>query len=653
MKPGTRAFWRPEVPARIVRLAARLATRLLLCAGLLAAGHGAWGADALVHYTSAEMLREEGASFKPLAAVVDENALPGNWAKVALPLVIPKSAAKPETPVAGKPPVVTTWLRVRLDELQGVRAPTHFYLLRWLAAGQIAVYADGRLRYRSTGSAVWNLFNHPALLLPLNLTADSPPPRALLIRLDSLPSPEAAISSFYAGDSNSLIEMAAGRDWLAYQLPFMSSAAFLAVGIFSLAVWVVRRHPASLLLFAIAVTGAIRRWHFQLGPEKLIVSDAWFIWLTLNALMWQLLALHHFMQFLHGRHMRRLSWLMLGIAVVFSFITLPFASLMPSLLVVRPYAHLLLIGMGTVVTGIGLWHSWRSPSPDAKMLSFALLVSYVFGFYDWARIKYVLDLESYYLTPYAAMVLFAVFVVIMFRQYVGALATVEQLNSGLEESLKNRETELAASYQRLREVEQRETLSQERQRLTQDMHDGLGSSLVSALRVVEGGRLSEADVAEVLKGCIDDLKLTIDSLEPVEADLLLLLATLRFRLGPRLAGAGISLRWEISDVPPLDWLDPRNALHILRILQEAFTNTLKHTRATQIRVMTGAEDGHVSVIIADNGGGFDIGQALAKGGKGLANQQRRAQAIGAEILLHSSNAGTTLTLRLPEKRPQG
>jgi signal transduction histidine kinase len=44
---------------------------------------------------------------------------------------------------------------------------------------------------------------------------------------------------------------------------------------------------------------------------------------------------------------------------------------------------------------------------------------------------------------------------------------------------------------------------------------------------------------------------------------------------------------------------------------------------------------------------------MASGGKGLANQQRRAQAIGAEIMLHSSAAGTSPTLRLPEKRPQG
>ena len=642
MKPGTRAFWRPEVLAQVVRL-------LVVCGSLLAAGAGAWATETVVHYTSAEMLREEAASFKPLTAVVDEAALPGRWTKVELPLVIPK----PSAAGSAKPPVVTTWLRVRLDELQGMRTPTHFYLLRWLAAGQIAVYADGQLRYRSTGSAVWNLFNHPALLLPLNLTADSPPPRTLLIRLDSLPSPEAAVSSFYAGDSNSLIEMAAKRDWLAYQLPFMCSAAFLAVGIFSLAVWVVRRHPASLYLFAIAVLSATRRWHFQLGPEKLIVSDAWFIWLTLSALMWQSLITHYFLQFLHGRVMPWLSRVMLGMAVVFSVVTLPFAAVIPSLLTLRPYAHLLLIAMGTVVLVVGLWHSWRSRSLDAKMLSIAFLLNYVFGVYDWARLKYVLDLESYYLTPYAAMALFAVFVVIMFRQYVGALDGVERLNAGLEESLKNRETELAASYDKLREVEQRQTLSQERQRLTQDMHDGLGSSLVSALRVVEGGQLSEADVAEVLKGCIDDLKLTIDSLEPVEADLLLLLATLRFRLGPRLAGAGVSLRWEISDVPPLDWLDPRNALHILRILQEAFTNTLKHTRATQIRVTTGVEDGYVTVTIADNGGGFAVAQAQASGGKGLANQQRRAQAIGAEIMLASNDAGTTLTLKLPEKRGQG
>jgi signal transduction histidine kinase len=170
--------------------------------------------------------------------------------------------------------------------------------------------------------------------------------------------------------------------------------------------------------------------------------------------------------------------------------------------------------------------------------------------------------------------------------------------------------------------------------------------------VVERGQIGETDIAQVLIGCIDDLKLAIDSMEPVEADLLLLLATLRFRLGPRLESTGIALRWEVENVPALDWLDPRNALHILRILQEAFTNIIKHTHATEIRVATKVEGDYVAVMITDNGQGFLVDVALKNGGKGLPNQMRRAESIGAKIFFESNGAGTRLTLRLPIKRKQ-
>ena len=139
-------------------------------------------------------------------------------------------------------------------------------------------------------------------------------------------------------------------------------------------------------------------------------------------------------------------------------------------------------------------------------------------------------------------------------------------------------------------------------------------------------------------------------MEPVDSDLLLLLATLRFRLGPRLESTGIALRWEVKSVPKLDWLDPKNALHILRILQEAFTNIIKHTQATEIRVATLADGDFVNVTVTDNGPGFDVASALQQGGKGLFNQMRRAEAIGAEVKWESNPSGTCFTLRLPIKR---
>jgi len=242
------------------------------------------------------------------------------------------------------------------------------------------------------------------------------------------------------------------------------------------------------------------------------------------------------------------------------------------------------------------------------------------------------------------------FMHIIFRRYLAANAEVKQVNASLQLRLQEREDALLLSHQRLRDIAHRQTLSDERQRLMQDMHDGMGSSLRTALLAVEKGQIDARMVADVLKDCIDDLKLAIDSMEPVQADLLLLLATLRFRLGPRLESAGMVLRWEIENVPPLDWLDPRNALHILRILQEAFTNILKHTSATEIRVMTGVENACVVVKIIDNGAGFSLAQGMRNAGKGLGNQRRRAESIGADIRWTSSQAGTCLALHLPIRR---
>lgn len=228
-----------------------------------------------------------------------------------------------------------------------------------------------------------------------------------------------------------------------------------------------------------------------------------------------------------------------------------------------------------------------------------------------------------------------------------AINDVQEVNASLEDRLQAREAELSATYLHLRKVEQRALLSKERQRMTQDMHDGLGSSLVTALRAVEGGHLDENAVTNILRDCIDDLKLAIDSMEVVDADLLLLLATLRFRLAPRLESAGIKLYWDISYVPELDWLTPGNSLHILRILQEAFTNVVKHASATEIRVTTAVEGDNVEVTISNNGKGFDLEKALAGGGKGLRNQLRRAETIGGTVTWKSGESGSLLSLLLP------
>jgi len=58
----------------------------------------------------------------------------------------------------------------------------------------------------------------------------------------------------------------------------------------------------------------------------------------------------------------------------------------------------------------------------------------------------------------------------------------------------------------------------------------------------------------------------------------------------------------------------------------------------------------VCVAIEDNGAGFDVDEALRRGGRGLRNQQRRALAIGATVSWESGSTGTRFMLWLPLHR---
>ena len=206
-----------------------------------------------------------------------------------------------------------------------------------------------------------------------------------------------------------------------------------------------------------------------------------------------------------------------------------------------PALRLALIPPGLVMIGVGVWGAIQRRTWGSALLALWLLLSLPIGFHDLGLQSYRGDIESIYLTPYAYVGLFTMFLLIAYTRYVRALDVAAQANATLERRLAEREAELAASHERLRQVEREQTLMTERQRLMREMHDGMGSSLMTALRVIEHGERDRVDVAQVLKECIDDLKISIDSLEPLDADLLALLATLRFRLGPRLEGAGLAL----------------------------------------------------------------------------------------------------------------
>jgi len=623
------------------------------CTLLLLFLHGLLGfsnaqAAAPLHLTTAEVSSTPGYGYSAPPYEANDALLPDHWTSVVLPHASTRplvGTTEPDDP--SRAPTVTIWYRLHVPALASTQQLHYLYIPRWKTDGQLAVYGDGRLLYMSQGDVHWNGWNIP-LWIPLDATTDAHTPSEILLRIERPRYSGGGISSVWLEESDSLNWRYRIRYLLQVQLPYTSSAAFLAVGLFSFFVWArLRKERTYLLFFFISVSSFLRTLHYHVGESKLPISEEWFSWLTINSLFWTVLATHFFLNYLHRRPRAWLNYSVSLVTAVVGFITYPAFSSIMDAYTQAPLVYIALIVTGSVVAGTGLYQSRRVHSRDGLLLSGWAVVGMVLGCYDWLLQNNYVSIESIYLGPYSNIGAFLIFMHIIFRRYLEANENVREINANLKSRLKAREDELEISYQRLREIAHRQTLSNERQRLMQDMHDGMGSSLLTALLQAEKGQMNATMLTEVLKTCIDDLKLTIDSLEPVQADLLLLLATFRFRLTPRLESAGIRLQWDIQNIPALEWLDPRNGLHILRILQEAFANIIKHTHATQIRVTTSYDAQHVKVTVSDNGQGFPMDQKAGSNSKGLNNQLRRAASIGAKIHWASSEAGTCLTLVLP------
>lgn len=294
--------------------------------------------------------------------------------------------------------------------------------------------------------------------------------------------------------------------------------------------------------------------------------------------------------------------------------------------------------------GAFAWAAWRRRSLESLLLFLTSPGCFAVSLWlsSGAAPADSLDAHCYAFLPMHLLIVW-----MLVKRHAGALDASEQLNAELEQRVAGKHAELEANYQRLRALEQEQAVVAERQRIMSDMHDGIGGQLISALSLVEQGGVPAQEVATQLRACIDDLRLTIDSLEPTDHDLLPALGNLRYRLDTQLQRLGVTLDWRVHPLPPLTWLTPRKLLHVLRILQEAFTNVIKHARADRVEVETGVDAAaqRVYIRVRDNGRGFS--GAARPEGHGLANMMQRARSLGGELRVQASAQGTTLDLLLP------
>ncbi len=256
--------------------------------------------------------------------------------------------------------------------------------------------------------------------------------------------------------------------------------------------------------------------------------------------------------------------------------------------------------------------------------------------------------QSGYLVQVFALVWFSAICAFLITDFSRSLAAQRAQAAHMARELAAQKEELSRLHALERSAREAQAAALERSRIMQDMHDGLGSQLVSSLVMARAGELDNQQTCELLRSCIDDLRLAIDTSDSGDDSLLVALGNLRFRMQPRLKAAGITLQWETWAQCPLS-LRPQDQLPVLRIVQESLSNVLKHARARTIHVAVSNTPAGLSIRIEDDGRGFDVEAAQARAtGKGLNSLDKRARVLGAQLQISSSGRGSVVWLKVPQ-----
>lgn len=538
----------------------------------------------------------------------------------------------------GAPRAGTVWYAVELPASPPSSAPQALWLPK--VSMHAALWVDGR-PVRPLGASAQPRARHwnTPLLFELPPGEAGAPARRVQLQVKAEPGHDGGLAPLRAGPASALQSRHASLGFWRRTAVAASIAFGLSIGLVFVLVWLRQRdQPAWGYFGSGAALWSVSNLNFVVQDVPL-ADRAWELAVHLTT-FWALLLMSLFALSLTNRLPRRLergawAYALLGAAGLWAAgdrgLSTPTAALMLPVLAFGGWS------MATVV-------GWVRRRTSTDHLLFAAVAALTLGAagHDWLIKAGHLAYAQPYLLPFVAPLLLGLLAWILAGDYAHTRVELAHANRSLDARLRAREEELQQAFARQAQAEREAAAAQERARILRDMHDGAGAHLSTALRQIERGTATSAQLAATLRDALDQLKLSIDALNLPPGDVNALLASLRYRMEPRLAQAGITLAWQVEPLPPWPGGQAEGRMQSLQfLLFEALSNMLQHAAATRLRLGAAPGDGCIRIVLADNGRGL-APERLPR----LAAMRERAAALQARLTTQDAQPGLALTLEL-------
>lgn len=538
------------------------------------------------------------------------------------------------------------WYRLTWEQPASAQGQETGLLLDYLnMAGAVSLNGTPIWRDNSLVEPLTRAWNTPRywLLAPPLLRPGS---NTLLIRVSGFSAYQAGLGPVGLGPPAAMQARYERERLLRRDLQVLGLAISAAVSAFFAALWLLRRRETAYGWFALMSVLWLLFGYNQVAtsPWPFATNHSWQALNTSLLLAFGLSFIVFTLRFC-GRRMPRLEIATLLVVAV-GWADLWLAG--PASLTTHRAIWTLVGGLMTIaVASAAMVQAWRTRERALVALAPFMAVTATAATHDLLAYTQVIDSNIYYATMSSYALLLGM-ALIQAGRFVSSLQRIENFNTELIEEVNAAKAELAATLAQRHALELAHARIGERVNLVSDLHDGLGGMLLGSIATLERTpeKLSAPQLLAMLKSLRDDLRLIIDANGQDDGVHALgdLLAPLRHRLTALLDANGIDCRWQVSGIERLV-LSPSQNLDLLRFLQEALTNVLKHSGARRVDVALSRAGAELELGVRDDGNGFVVDAQQGRG-TGLRSMRARAQRLGGELRLQSQPGRTALALRL-------
>ncbi len=243
-------------------------------------------------------------------------------------------------------------------------------------------------------------------------------------------------------------------------------------------------------------------------------------------------------------------------------------------------------------------------------------------------------------SQFAFPLLLLVFAVILLNRFLSALSLAENLNKILEAKVEESRKIIEQSYAERRQLELQQVAEQERISIYRDLHDDVGSKLLS---IVHAGR--DNKLGELARNALESLRSAVSRANSEAQPLNCFLQDMQEESKLRLEGSGHQFIWSQPEHLPDSIVSAERVFNLNQIFRELVSNIIRHANASVIKFNIDLSEQSWSFEIIDNGVGLSKSSAP---GNGLGNVSQRVNEINGHLSWHQLDpSGTRVIVEVP------